>query len=168
VRALYAQHEERSWFPATRLVVDPDANTIADFALIPGVHSDGGGHKENNQHIGMLARHWMAAGYATDPFADAFDLSRAQFAAATSDASPTLWAFGGYGVQADHSVNYAFAADAVVFGPIGALRSRQSVSAHYPRDLSWVKHAVIPDPALQAVFAQPKADVERHWTKERE
>ncbi|MBA3846222.1 MAG: DUF2235 domain-containing protein [Planctomycetes bacterium] len=166
VRALYAQHEERSWFPATQLIVDSAAKTTVDLGVIPGVHSDGGGHKENNQHIAMLARHWIAAGYKSDPFADAFDLSSAEFATATSDVSPKLWAFGGCGIQGDHTINYAFVADAALFGGIGALRSNQSINAQYPRDLSWVKHAVITHPGLQQVFAQPKADVERHWASE--
>ncbi len=163
---LYAQHEERSWFPATRLIKQPGDDADLQTAVVPGVHSDGGGHKDNNQHIAMLARTWMAnANGDADRFGGAFDLSGQQLAEATRNGGETTWKFGGYGVQGDHAFNYAWALDAAISLP--GRGSRQSFEARYPRDLSWAGPSIIDDPGLQERFAHPRGEVEQRWASER-
>src|SRR5690606_18214161 len=57
---LYAQHEERVMFPATRFKYDRTTTTVFT-AQVPGVHSDSGWHRENNRFLGALSYAWMSA-----------------------------------------------------------------------------------------------------------
>jgi hypothetical protein len=56
---IYAQHEERTWFPATRFEKE-NKSTRLNALLSPGVHSDIGGHWTSNPNIQRLTLYAMA------------------------------------------------------------------------------------------------------------
>ncbi len=150
---LYAQHEERTFFPATRFLPDSPDTTLRT-ATVPGSHSDDGGHRENNQHIMKLARSWMEDGNAgaDSPFKGSYRLSAPEFAEATSIHALGKFAPGAYGAQASDGFNFSSMLHVTdSFG--NSVPSHQSHDNHQPRDLSWAGPSIIPAGPLHDALA---------------
>jgi uncharacterized protein (DUF2235 family) len=104
-----AWHEERTWFPATKLSFNP-ATTHFSELWFPGVHSDVGGHKDNNQFIMRLCRSWMGeyAAIAGARISQDQILSRQEWTDSLSLQNLPRLGPGDYGVQNKQGMNPAW------------------------------------------------------------
>jgi hypothetical protein len=154
---LYAEHEERSWFPATALFARAGGGRI-HAGTAPGVHSDVGGHRKSNQYFMYLARRWMteeaaAAGVAIE--------------GAGEFAGPLSLRPSGYSTQRNlHVTNYAKTvpiAVGILFGPVGiaagvVMGANQPWESQFKRDLSqkFFGEPIVPELSMQLKDKHPK------------